>query len=62
MNNQQTVPYGLLYSVAPEQFAQLHLSDDTFVDEFDWDESENQYEGESLASDVLGFLRGLTAE
>jgi hypothetical protein len=62
MNNQQTVPHGLLYSVAPEHFAQLHISDDTFGDEFDWEESTSQYEGESLASDVLGFLKGLGAE
>lgn len=59
MNNQQTFSHGLLYSLAPEQFAQLHISDDLCGDEFDWDESENQYEGESLASDVLKFLKEL---
>lgn len=62
MNNQRTVSYGLLYSVAPEQFAQLNLSDDTFGDEFGWDESENQYEGESLASDVLKFMKELAEQ
>jgi hypothetical protein len=62
MNNQQSVTCDLLYSVAPEQFAHLHLSDDTVGDEFGWDESENQYEGESLASNVLEFLKELAAE
>ena len=61
MNNQQSVPCGLLYSVAPEQFAHLHLSNDAAGDEFGWDESENQYEGESLASNVLEFLKELAA-
>lgn len=58
MNNQQTVSRSQPCSIAPKCFAQLQISDDLFGDEFDWDESENQYEGETLASDVLGFLRG----
>jgi hypothetical protein len=62
INNQQSVPYSLLYSVAPEQFSHLHLSNDAVGDEFEWDESENQYEGESLASNVLEFLKELAAE
>lgn len=59
MNNHQTIPFGLLYSVAPEHFAQLHISDDSFGDKSDWEESENQYESESLANNVLEFLREL---
>lgn len=62
MNNQQMIPHGLLYSVAPEHFAQLHISDDSFVDDFDWEESENQYAGESLASNVLEFLKEIGAQ
>ena len=59
MNNRPIIPHGLIYSVAPEHFAQLHISDDSFGNEFSWNESENQYEGESLASNVLEFLREL---
>lgn len=62
MNNQQTIPCGLLYSVAPEHFAQLHINDDSFGDQLDWDESENQYESESLANNVLEFLKELAAK
>jgi hypothetical protein len=62
MNNPQIIPHGLLYSVAPENFAQLHISDDSFGNDFDWDESENQYEGESLASNVLEFLKEIAAK
>jgi hypothetical protein len=57
MNNQPIIPHGLLYSIAPEFFSQLHISSDSFDNEFDWDESENQYIGESLASNVLDFLK-----
>jgi hypothetical protein len=62
MNNPQSFFCGLLYSLAPQQLAQLHISEDACGDEFDWNESENQYEGESLASDVLKFIKELTAE
>jgi hypothetical protein len=62
MKNQLPVPYGLLYSIAPEQFAYLHLGDDAVGNELGGGESENQYEGESLASNVLEFLKELLAE
>lgn len=32
---------GLLYSVAPENFSELHLQDDTKVDQFEWEEQES---------------------
>lgn len=62
MNRQQTIPHGLLYSVAPKQMAQLHISDDMLGDEFDWEESTSQYESESLASGMLEFLKDFGGE
>jgi hypothetical protein len=61
MNIQQIIPYGLLYSVAPEHFAQLHLSDDSFRNDGGMEESENQYQSESLANNVLEFLKEIAA-
>jgi len=62
MNRQQTVSQSQLYAVAPKHFAQLRISDDAFGDEFDWDESVSQYEGESLANDMLGYMKDFAAE
>lgn len=62
MMDEKNIPPGLLYSVAPEQFAQLHLGGAALGNGFDWGESENQCAGETLASDVLEFLRGKAAE
>ena len=57
MNIEQYIPYGLLYSVAPEYFAQLHENENVSGSDFDWSESANQFECESLASNVLEFFR-----
>ena len=62
MNRQQTLSHGLLYSVAPQHLAQLYLSDDALGDEFDWDESVSQLEGESLANNMRGCLDDFGAE
>lgn len=62
MNRHNHIPHGLLYSVAPKQLAHMHLSDDILGDEFDWDESTSQYEGETMANDMLGFLKEFGAE
>lgn len=62
MNRHHTIPHGLLYSVAPKQLAQMHISDDMLGDEFDWDETTGQYEGESLANGMLEFLKDIGAE
>jgi len=62
MNKQQSVSHGLLYSVAPEHFAQLYISDDTFGDEFGWDESDSQYEDESPTGNLREFLQKFAAE
>lgn len=53
------IPHGLLYSVAPQHIAQLHLGEDIIGDEFDWEESCSQYESESLAGSVSGFLKDI---
>lgn len=58
MNNQQTVSRGPLYGTVPAQFAQLDISADIFGDEFEWDESETQYDD----SNVLAFLREAATE
>ena len=62
MKNQQTVSRGLLYGTIPPQFAGLNISNDLFEDEFEWDESETQYNRESLANNVLAFLKEIETE
>ena len=62
MKNQQPVSRGLLYGTVPAQFARLSISDDLFEDELEWDESENQYNREALAGNVLAFLKEIEAE
>lgn len=57
MEQQQTFSPGLLYSVAPENFSELHLQDETRVDEFDWDEYESQFAEDSFGQVVLSFLK-----
>ena len=34
---------GLLYSVAPENMYQLHLREDTQLDEVEWEEDDSQF-------------------
>lgn len=51
---QHNIPHGLLYSIAPQHIAQLHLADDILGDEFDWEESSGQYESESTTCGMLG--------
>ena len=55
MNKQHTVSRGLLYGTVPLQFARLNISDDLFEDEFDCDEPEPRFAGESLASYLMAF-------
>lgn len=57
MEQQQTFSPGLLYSVAPESFSELHLRDEARPDEFDWEEYESQLAGDSFAQDVINFLK-----
>jgi hypothetical protein len=57
MQIHQPVAHGLLYSVAPQDFAQMHLSDNAAHDDFDREEYESGYAEESLANNVLDFLK-----
>lgn len=61
MHIHQHVAHGLLYSVAPMDFAKLHLSDSSIHDEFDWEE-ESEYAGETLANNVIDFLKEVAGE
>jgi hypothetical protein len=62
MQIHQPIPHGLLYSVEPDNFAQLHLSDQATHDDFDWEEYESEYAEESLANNVIAFLKEMTGE
>ena len=62
MNRQPTVAQRSLHLATPRQLAQLRVSDDVFGDEFDWDESVSPYEGDLLASDMLGCMTEFGAE
>jgi len=62
MNNQQIVSRSFQPAVSPKKFARMPISNDLFRDEFDWDESENQYEADSFANNMKGFLEGLGSE
>ena len=62
MQIHQPVSHGLLYSVAPQDFAQLHLSDNAVHDDFDWEEYDSGYAEETLANNVLAFLKEVAGE
>ena len=57
MQIHQHVSHGLLYSLAPQDIEQMRLSDNAVHDEFDWEEYESEYADESLAHNVIDFLR-----
>jgi len=61
MEQQQSFSHGLLYSVAPENFSELHLHEKGALDEFDWEAYESQFEDDSFVQIVFGFLK-ITAE
>lgn len=42
MNQQQSFSHGLLYSIAPETFSELHIGNEVKHDEFDWSEQERE--------------------
>ncbi|MFA6013982.1 MAG: hypothetical protein WC742_02870 [Gallionellaceae bacterium] len=56
MQIHQSVAHGLLYSVSAQDFAQLNLSVAAH-DDFDWEAYESEYTQETLANNVLEFLR-----
>lgn len=57
MEQQQSFSPGLLYSVAPENFSQLHLQDEARADEFEWDEYDSQFASGSFSRAILSFLK-----
>ena len=57
MEQQQFISPGLLYSIAPENFSELHLNDESQVDTFDWTAHESELTGDSFARAVFSFLR-----
>ena len=61
MEQQQSYSHGLLYSVSPESFSNLHLHDKDDLDGFNWEEYEAQYAGGSFTTVVLSLLK-VTAE
>ena len=60
MEHQQSFSSGLLYSVSPADFPQLHLNDESNPNEFDWNESRTQAGDSNYTQAVLAFLK-LTA-
>ena len=62
MQIHQHISHGLLYSIEPKDFAQMHLSDSSIHDEFDWEEYESENAEESLASNVISFLKEVAGE
>jgi hypothetical protein len=57
MEHQQPFSHGLLYSVSPENFYNLHLHDRADKDGFDWGAYASEYEGDSFAQIVLSMLK-----
>ena len=57
MEQQQSFSPGLLYSVAPENFSQLHLQDEASVDAFDWEEEDAACAGDSFSQSIISFLK-----
>ena len=55
--HQQTVPQEFLYSVEPEDFAQLQGSDQLMHGDFDIEEYESGYAEESLPNYLLAFIK-----
>lgn len=61
MQIHQPVPHGLLFSIEPQDFNKLNLSDSSIHDEFDWEE-ESECAEESLANNVIAFLKEMAGE
>lgn len=62
MEHQQSFSPGLLYSVAPEDLPQLHLNDDSSLDELDWDENRTQAGEQTYPETIFAFLKVTAAK
>jgi hypothetical protein len=60
MQIHQPIPHGLLYSVDPHELAKFHLSDNGTHDDFEWGEYDAEHAEESLATNVISFLKEIT--
>jgi hypothetical protein len=60
MEHPQSFSPGLLYSVAPEDLSQLHLNDESNLDQLDWNENRTQAGNGTYVEAVFTFLK-LTA-
>ena len=57
MEQQQSFSHGLLYSVSPENFSELHLHDKADADGFDWEAYEAENSGNSFTQIIMDFLK-----
>lgn len=62
MELQQSFSHGLLYSVSPENFSELHLHDESDLDDFCWDEDEPRLAHGSVAQAVISFLEAVATK
>lgn len=62
MDQQQYFSPGLLYSIAPGNFTELHLNDESQVDAFDWRAHESEFAGDTFAHAVFNLLRTTAAK
>ncbi len=62
MELQQSFSHGLLYSVSPENFSELHLHDESDVGDLYWDEHEPQSAHSSFAQVVISLLESFAAK
>jgi len=62
MEQQQSFSHGLLYSVAPGNFSELHLRDEGDKNKFDGEEYESRFEDESFTQIALSFLKVTAAK
>jgi hypothetical protein len=61
MQIHQPIPHGLLYSVEPKELVKFHLGEQAIHDDFNWEEYEAEYAEESLAGNVLSFLKEIAS-
>lgn len=57
MERQPPFSHGLLYSITPETFSELHLHDEDEADGFDWEENTPPFAAGALAQAVLKLLK-----
>jgi len=62
MQIHQPISHGLLYSVAPQDLAQMHLSDQAKREGFEWEEYGAEYAEDTLANNIIAFLNEMTGK